>query len=75
MSCILLQFLQDVKHKLAFFYLFFAVKKKEDLINVYVVIMACQICFILREKNNIFFGIHFTIGWFGLFIEVTMIMQ
>ena len=33
------------------FYLFFEVKKK-DLINVYVVTMACQICFILREKKN-----------------------
>ena len=70
MRCILLQFLQDVKHKLTFSFTY-SLQLKKRLNKCVRSHYGVSNMFYSTRKKIIFFGIHFTIGWFGLFIEVT----
>ena len=70
MRCILLQFLQDVKQKLTFSFTY-SLQLKKRLNKCVRSHYGGSNMFYSTRKKIIFFGIHFTIGWFGLFIEVT----
>ena len=70
MRCILLQFLQDVKQKLTFSFTY-SLQLKKRLNKCVRSHYGVSNMFYSTRKKIIFFGIHFTIGWFGLFIEVT----
>ena len=70
MRCILLQFLQDVKQKLTFSFTY-SLQLKKRLNKCVRSHYGVSNMFYSTRKKIIFFGIHFTIGWFGLFTEVT----
>ena len=70
MRCMLLQFLQDVKHKLTFSFTY-SLQLKKRLNKCVRSHYGVSNMFYSTRKKIIFFGIYFTIGWFGLFIEVT----